>query len=166
MPAPKVFLSSTFLEFEVERRKLHRVLTRVLSVACVLAEYLTSESRNLEDALRKCIDESDVVVLLLGLRYGSLSENISWTHKEVRYAYNQGKKILPYFKEQEVPSTMNDIDVHNETELKKFRKFIRENITPSIPRFSEIEELVALVVRDVLHVKQATEREIFEEGFE
>jgi hypothetical protein len=119
MPAPMVFISYTFLEFKKERRQLHRILTSVLPVACDIAEFLTCDTPDLEAELQKRIDKADVVVLLLGIRYGSTAGKLSWTHREVRYAKSCGKRILPYMKEQEPPSEIADIDVRKQRALKR-----------------------------------------------
>jgi hypothetical protein len=160
MPALKVFLSSCFQDFRIEREKLHTALTTALAVACQRAEYLTSRSQDLEKALRECIDDADIVVLLLGPRYGSTSGGVSWTQKEVMHAHRQGKTILPYMRE------MSQCAGECDLALEEFERFILDDICPSIPRFSSIEELVALVVRDVIHEIQAVQREAYEEGFE
>ena len=166
MPAPKVFLSSTFLEFREERKILHQVLTRVLGIACEMAEYLTPQSMNLEADLRKCIDASDIVVLLLGLRYGSLTGNISWTHGEIVYAVGEDKKIFPYIKYQPVTRTVLDVDEYKQNELAEFVEFIREKVSPSIPTCSTTETLIGLVVRDIVREMHEIETALRENSFD
>lgn len=166
MPAPKVFLSSTFLEFRKERRALHRTVTRVLPIACEMAEYLTPQSKNLEAAIRKCIDASDIIVLLLGLRYGSLKGDISWTREEIAYAISKGKKIFPYIKYQPVPRTVLDVDEYKQNALAEFVEFTKENVSPAIPTFSTIRTLIGLVVRDIVREMQEIERDSYYNSFD
>jgi len=166
MPAPKVFLSSTFLEFEEERRVLHRTVTRVLSIACEMAEYLTPQSENLEADIRKCIDASDIIVLLLGLRYGSLKGDISWTREEISYAIRKGKKIFPYSKKyQPGPRTLLDVDEYKQNALEEFVEYIKENVSPAIPTFSTTYTLIGLVVRDIVRKTQEFERDSYYNSF-
>lgn len=94
---------------------------------------------------------------------------ISWTEKEVRFAQRLGKRILPYKKAQEPPPTILDLDKEKQEALEKFETFFAEKIAPSIPRFSDMLELVGLAVRDVtrevVRIEQQTEREEYEGGF-
>jgi len=149
MSVPMIFISSTFLEFGDERRNLQSILTKTLPIACNLAEHLACDTPDLELHLRKCIDKADIIVLLLGIRYGSTKGRISWTEKEVRYAYSCRKRILPYIKDQPPPHPIADLDQKKQEALHSFTDFIERTISPSIPRFSTLQELVALVVRDI-----------------
>src|SRR2546428_8859619 len=50
--------------------------------------------------LEMWIDKSDVVILLIGLKYGTEPDDgISWTEREFRYALDKGKPIFCYFRE-------------------------------------------------------------------
>lgn len=165
MSAQMVFISSTFLEFKEERRVLHKILTRFLPVACEIADYLTCDTPNLEAELKKWINKADIIIILLGVRYGSTVKKISWTEKEVRYAKNRNKRILPYMKKQKPPSEILDLDEKKQKALERFVRFIEKEISASIPRFSNNPELIALAVRDILNVIEILQRENYDDGF-
>jgi len=165
MPVPMVFISSTFLEFEDERRILQSKLTKTLPVGCRLAEYLSCETPELEEKLKRCIDEADVVVLLLGIRYGSGPGEISWTEREVKYALERDKRVLAYMKQQEPPPTVVDIDIKKQEALQRFKAYVKEKIG-NIPRFSDTYDLIALAVRDIHGIVKEFERTTYEEGFD
>ncbi len=164
--ALRVFLSSTFLEFKAERKILHRVITRYLSVAADMAEYLTCETPNLEEELKKWIDKSQIIVLLLGIRYGSTCEGISWTRKEIEYAKEGGKEILPYLKEQEIPNTVLDLDDNKRLALQEFVKYVRTRIKANIPMFETTEDLTAVVTKDLCREIALYEQKEYEGSFE
>jgi hypothetical protein len=165
MSSPTVFISSTFLEFEVERRELQRILTCVLGVPCRIAEDLTCDTSDLDAELKKWIDEADIIILLLGIRYGSKRGKISWTEKEVKYAKDMRKRILPYFKKQDPPSPILDLDESKRKALGRFIRFIEKEIAPNIPRFSDMAKLVGMAVRDVMHTQEKHDREDYENSF-
>lgn len=151
--AQQVFISSPFLEFQKERMELHRVLTKVLPVACEVAEYLTSQTKNLEHELEKCIKRSNIIILLIGSRYGGEDRGKSWTQKEIEFAKKHKKEILPYMKvidNENISKIRNnyDIDKRKSKQLKKFVKYIEKG-HPNIPRFRDLFILTGLVVRDV-----------------
>ena len=151
MPIPLIFISSTFLEFDVEREQLQRLLTKILPVGCNLSEVLASDSRDLESNLKNQIDKADILILLLGIRYGSQKGKISWTEREVRHAYERGKKIFPYMKKQKPPSRALELDRKKQKALEKLIQFVQKEVSPNIPRYSDMVELGMLVVRDVLY---------------
>lgn len=164
MPALTVFISSTFLEFENDRRELHRILTCYLSVACNKAEDLTCDTPDLEAEQKRWIEEADIVILLLGSRYGS--GNISWTEKEVRYAKQRGKRILAYKKEEKPLSPMLELDLGKQEALESFVRFVEKEVTASIPRFSKRLDLVAMAVRDVTVEVEKRKREEAKEEYD
>jgi hypothetical protein len=166
MPALMVFISSTFLEFKTEREQLHRILTKVLPVACNLPESLTSDTSDLQKYLHRRIEKADVIILLLGIRYGSLKGEIAWIEEEIRFAHKRGKKILPYLKQQERPPEIADLDERKQKALDSFIQFVKDEIAPNIPRFSDLLELVALVVRDVAYETDKRYRDTYEESFD
>ncbi len=165
MPVPMVFISSTFLDFQEERKIIRSKLTDILPVGCKMAEKLSCSTPNLDRELKRWIDDSDIVVLLLGFRYGSVVRNISWTEKEIRYAKKQNKKILPYEKEQQPPSVIVDVDVEKERALNEFKSYIHKNVSASIPRFLDMLDLIGLIVRDVQNVKYQFDKEDFQDSF-
>ena len=165
MVAPLVFISSTFLEFKDERENLQRIITKVLPLACNLAETLTCETPNLEAHLKKNVDKADIVILLLGMRYGSLNGKISWTEEEVRYAHKLGKKILPYIKQQKPPIQTVDSDQKMQNALDSFIKFVEKKISPSIPRFADVYDLIAMVTRDLVYELEKRNREAYQDSF-
>lgn len=153
MSAPVVFISSTFLEFPEERKRLHEIVTSFLPVACQRADQLTADSPDLDAALKAWIRRADVIILLLGIRYGSMCKplKISWTEREIEHAQKLGKKILPYLKAQ-VETPVADRDRKHQVALEAFKATIRKKVTCNIPVFSDFPELVALAIRDLKDV--------------
>jgi len=170
-----VFISSTLLDFKEERRKLHRILTSCLPVACQIAEYLTPKTPNLQVELQRWIDDADIVILLLGERYGSSSMEMSWTEREIAYAISCKKKIMPYIRETDAQEASDiarkvDMDTAKQEALKRFIEHLEHKVAANIPRFASDEELIAFVVRDVceevIYEKQRRQRSEYENSFD
>jgi hypothetical protein len=160
----QVFISSTFREFEAERLVLKSSLDWSLNCGCLIAEQLPAESSDLTTAIKRWIDRAEIIVLLIGFHRGSSSPSggISWTRSEIDYAVSKDKKILPY-------SKVNDPRKVGRAEreaLSEFQTYIEEKVTPSIPRFRDTYQLIAMVVRDVERATQAIEQARYNRGFQ
>lgn len=151
MMVPCVFLSSTFSDFNRERSILQEVIPYVdVHVNC--AERKGFEGSSLNDTLEKWIYKSDMIILLIGMSYGTESkEGLSWTETEIRYAIKNKKRIFAYFRDLK-PEQLRLID-SNEEKRKKLDVFIKmlEKHVPIIPRYKygEYCKFVAMVIRDI-----------------
>jgi len=73
LPMPKVFISSTYRDLEGEREHLIDHLTRSYTVLSM--ELFTASSTNPVQECKEKVTESDVVVLIIGRRYGQRPES-------------------------------------------------------------------------------------------
>jgi Domain of unknown function (DUF4062) len=151
MPSLSVFISSTFLDFLEVRVELKSRITKVLPVSCCIAEHLTTTSPNLHMELKTWVKDADVIILLLGMRYGSLdpASNISWTEEEIRNAQADGKRILPYRKKPSKRALETDVDEKKQSELRAFVGWLHDKVSCNIPIFADTTDLIAFVVRDL-----------------
>jgi len=92
----KVFISST-ADLKGMRDAAEKALISLKNIDCSRFEYWPSSPN---DPLTEClqrIDESNAFLLILGKRYGSLTqEGISITHREYRHAINMKLPIFAY----------------------------------------------------------------------
>ena len=96
---PCVFLSSTFSDFIDERSILMEVIPYV-DIHLICAERKGFEGSSLSYTLEEWINKSDMIILLIGMRYGEESkEGCSWTETEIRYAIKNKKRIFAYIRE-------------------------------------------------------------------
>jgi hypothetical protein len=162
--AHSIFLSSTFGDFESERNTLIEVIPYVgVHVHCAAREAL-QPLKTLEEHLEDWIDKSDAVVLLVGLKYGSKSEDgESWTEKEIRYALSRNKRVFCYLrKHPEIDLTMIDAPV----ELDNLVDFIKGRF-PFVQRYKhgQLPHLVAMVIRDLNDWARRLDEQDAQEGF-
>lgn len=82
----QIFLSSTFSDLEVERRK---VMQTLLEMDCIPSgmEFFPASDEETFDFIKTVIDSCDYYVLIVAARYGSVApDGISYTEKEYDYA--------------------------------------------------------------------------------
>ena len=92
----QVFISSTYADLKKERSK---VMQTILSLNCIPAGMELFPASNAEqfEFIKRIIDDCDYYILIVGGRYGSLSEDgISYTEKEFDYAKRKGIPILAF----------------------------------------------------------------------
>ncbi|MGP5544636.1 DUF4062 domain-containing protein [Psychrobacter aquimaris] len=87
-------MSSTFADLKNERSN---VIQTLMEMDCIPAgmELFPALDEEQFEFIKKVIDDSDYYLLIIGGRYGSLSnEGISYTEMEYDYAISQGVKVI------------------------------------------------------------------------
>ncbi|MEI4967762.1 DUF4062 domain-containing protein [Aeromonas caviae] len=91
----QVFVSSTFADLQDERSK---VIQTLMEMDCIPAgmELFPAMDEEQFEFIKKIIDDCDYYLLIIGARYGSISEDdgLSYTEKEYRYAKEKGMKVI------------------------------------------------------------------------
>jgi hypothetical protein len=91
----QVFVSSTYIDLIAERQA---AVSAILSAGHIPAgmELFTAGDESQMDVIKQWIDESDVFMLILGGRYGSLepTSGKSYTHLEYEYALAANKPLF------------------------------------------------------------------------
>lgn len=91
----QVFVSSTYIDLKEERQA---AVEAILSAGHIPAgmELFSAGDESQMTVIKRWIDESDVYLLILGGRYGSIdpSSGKSYTHLEYEYAIKQGKPLF------------------------------------------------------------------------
>ncbi|MGY6039044.1 DUF4062 domain-containing protein [Aeromonas sp. AE23HZ002T15] len=144
----QVFVSSTFADLQDERSK---VIQTLMEMDCIPAgmELFPAMDEEQFDFIKKIIDDCDYYLLIIGARYGSISEDdgLSYTEKEYLYAKEKGMKViaLVHGEPEQLPVAKTDRDHILYDKLVAFRKDVCTN---RLVRFwksaSELPGLVAL----------------------
>lgn len=132
--APKklqVFVSSTFTDLITERQA---AVEAILTAGHIPAgmELFTSGDESQMAVIKQWIDESDVYLLILGGRYGSVESNTgkSYTQLEYEYAVSKGKALFACVitdaaRERHVKEHGTSVvEMDNPQKLKDFRAFV------------------------------------------
>lgn len=131
----QVFVSSTFMDLEEERQKIVETILLTNNIPAGMELFTASDKKQWE-IIEGWIDESDIFILLLGSRYGTIPEDNSksYTHLEFDYALKQSKKILvfsmdmSYMYDKAGKNIGKDIIQHNSLEkLEEFKSEATKN---------------------------------------
>lgn len=142
----QIFISSTFADLKEERGKVQQA---VMELDCIPAgmELFPAIDEDQFEFIKKVIDDCDYYLLVIGGRYGSLSdEGVSYTEMEYRYAVSKGIKVIAFLHKDpdSLPVSKSETDVAARKKLASFRD---EAATGRLVRFwTEANELPGLVL--------------------
>ena len=90
----QVFISSTFTDLKEERQDISRSILNLDHIPAGMELFPAIDEAQFE-YIKKVIDDCDYYVLIIGGRYGSLSEgDVSYTEREYDYAVSRGLKVI------------------------------------------------------------------------
>lgn len=131
----QVFVSSTYTDLIEERQAaVEAILTAGHFPAGM--ELFTAGDESQMDAIKQWIDESDIYLLVLGGRYGSIDQTSgkSYTHLEYEYALQQEKSLFAcVLTEEAIERKVKDVgrsalETANARELEEFRKLVMSKL--------------------------------------
>ncbi|MCG8409952.1 MAG: DUF4062 domain-containing protein [Bacteroidales bacterium] len=137
-----VFISSTYIDLQEERKELWKALEKFN----VIVKGMEKFGARTEDALTTCLNEveqSDIYIGIIGVRFGSIDKATkkSYTQLEYEKAVESKQLILIYLIDTEnahvIPS---HFDIHNQEKLKIFKSKLKENHT--VDFFKDSTDLV------------------------
>ncbi len=129
----QVFISSTYTDLIEERQHAVQAVLDANHIPAGMELFKAGDEDQLT-VIKKWIDDSDIYMLILGGRYGSLEPKtkLSYTHLEFDYALKSGKPIFALvlsdnmLKHKTLPSSnisLNDKDVYEQKNKKKYIEF-------------------------------------------
>lgn len=158
----QVFISSTYIDMFEERQA---AVTAVLNAGHIPAgmELFKSADKSQKEIIKRWIDESDVYMLILGGRYGSIDNESgkSYTHWEYDYAGEKGKrrfaivinetklndkaKIDPNFMEREHYNNYLEFKKEVLSNMSKFYEDIKDIKLVTMESLKEYEDETSLL---------------------
>ena len=149
----QVFVSSTFTDLQEERQAAVSAILKAGHIPAGM-ELFTSSNQSQMNTIRKWIDESDVYMLILGGRYGSIepTSGISYTELEYDYASQQNKALFSIvINEDALESKVKKLGISAmEQENPKQLKMFREKVLSNISSFFDDSKDVKLCVHESL----------------
>src|SRR5258708_5335498 len=129
----QVFVSSTYTDLKDERQA---AVEAILSAGHIPAgmELFAAGDKSQMEVIERWIDESDVFLLILGGRYGSLepTSNKSYVELEYEYAQERGKPFFAvviteeHLEEKVKKSGSAVLEKEHQEHLKKFREKVQK----------------------------------------
>ena len=121
----QVFISSTYTDLVEAREKATKVILDLYHLP-VGMEMFSADDDDQWKIITDAIDVSDYYVLIVGHRYGSLTnKGISYTEKEFNYAKSKKIPIISFIRHRDVPVSNSDRE-SVVASAKKLEKFIEK----------------------------------------
>jgi len=141
----QVFISSTYADLKEERAK---VIQTIMELDCIPAgmEIFPAIDEEQFEFIKKVINDCDYYLLIIGGRYGSLSDlGISYTEMEYDYAIEQGIKIIAFVhaNPDDISLGKSEKDAELRIKLQNFRDKVETNRL--VKFWSKADELPGLV---------------------
>nr|WP_241878218.1 DUF4062 domain-containing protein [Psychrobacter sp. PraFG1]UNK04653.1 DUF4062 domain-containing protein [Psychrobacter sp. PraFG1] len=91
----QIFISSTYKDLLDERQSAVEAILKAGHIPAGM-ELFTASNQSQWEIIKRWIDESDVYMLILGGRYGSIDKETgkSYTHLEYEYAQSKNKPLF------------------------------------------------------------------------
>lgn len=142
----QIFISSTFTDLKVERQAAVEATLTAGHIPAGMELFAAGDESQME-VIKRWIDESDIYMLILGGRYGSIddSSKLSYTEIEYDYALQKGK---PYFalvltdKAIDSKSTElanNNREKDNTDKYNSFRSKVLSKISKNVDDYKDIK---------------------------
>ncbi|MEQ9873231.1 DUF4062 domain-containing protein [Pectobacterium brasiliense] len=149
----QVFVSSTFTDLIEERQAAVSAILKAGHIPAGM-ELFTAADRSQMDIIKNWIDESDVYMLILGGRYGSIetASGKSYTELEYDYAVEKGKALFAVvIKDNALERKVKEygIDVLERDEPKSLADF-KNKVLSNISSFFEDVKDIRLCVHESL----------------
>ncbi len=145
----QVFISSTFTDMKDERQATVEAILRAGHIPAGMELFAASDSSQME-TIRNWIDDSDVFVLVLGGRWGSVEKRTGKSYVQLEYEYALSKN-KPYFaaviEHDQKKAKVQEMgpDAIETKHGDKFEKFT-ELVTSKICRFYTTLDSLKLIV--------------------
>jgi len=143
----QVFISSTFADLQDERAKVQQT---IMELDCIPAgmEIFPAIDEEQFEFIKKVIDDCDYYLLIIGGRYGSVSEEgVSYTEMEYDYAVSKEIKVIAFLHKAPESLPFNKSE-QTATARKKLAAFRDKAATSRLVKFwenaNELPGLVAL----------------------
>src|ERR1051326_6917763 len=140
--AHRVFVSSTSLDLQPERKSVEAVLNRLTETKLVGMEYFGSRDETTRETSLAEVDGSHLYVGIFGGRYGS-----GITEAEYRRAMQRHIPCLIYFKADGVGELVRETESEAQARLEALKQELRRNHT--VTTFSNPDNLAALLTADL-----------------
>jgi len=148
-----VFVSSTYKDLKTERQAAVEAILKAGHIPAGM-ELFSAGSESQMETIRRWIDDSDIYMLILGGRYGSVekSTSLSYTELEYDYANQQGKPAFSVVITDEAIDKKVKSDGKDaiETEYPKELKFFREKVLSKTSSFFTDHRDIKLAVHETL----------------
>ena len=136
----QVFLSSTYLDLKEERQKAIDILLKADCIPVGMEAFVATDDEQFS-VIKRVIDLCDYYILIIGMKYGTVSPSTCLSYTEMEYQYAKEKKIpilvFAIDESAELSSDKTESDPDKIKKLETFRKKAMENRLASVWKTSD-----------------------------
>ncbi|MFV8270302.1 DUF4062 domain-containing protein [Flavobacterium sp. GT2N3] len=161
-----VFISSTFVDLKEERKKVWDTLEKFDVTVKGMEQFGARTSNPLTTCISE-VEQSDIYVGIIGMRYGSEEPNSGKSYSQLEYekAVKQNKEILIYLIDEESsPVIPNLIQFDKIQKLNNFKAILKDKHT--IDTFSNSQDLVTKLQRKFKELLTPKATAVIEDEYE
>lgn len=157
----QVFVSSTYTDLIEERQAAVAAILDAGHIPAGMELFKAGKSQM--KTIRKWIDESDVYMLILGGRYGSIEEEsgLSYTELEYKYALSKNMPVFAIVLDDSFlhikASSAGDTAIFgnkNKQKYKVFKKFVETNVVKFVSNVDQIPSFIHGQLNYILSSKE------------
>ena len=151
----QVFVSSTYRDLTIERQEIFQALLELDAIPAGMEMFPASNDAQWQ-LIKQVIDLSDYYVVVVGGRYGSVSQaGISYTEQEYDYAVERGIPVLGFVHRDpdQMPAGKTEIDTAAREKLDGFRAKVKSRMCRD---WATPEELGGAVSRSLIQEMKKT----------
>lgn len=152
----QVFVSSTYTDLKEERQAAVEAILKAEHIPAGMELFKSGKSQM--ETIRKWIDDSDVYMLILGGRYGSVEEDtkLSYTQLEYEYALSKNMPIFSIVLKDDFLKTKASTEGHSaifeQDNINKYNSF-KAKVTSKIVGFvSNIDQISKEISMQLNHI--------------
>lgn len=142
----QIFISSTYLDLIDERQAAVEAILKAGHIPAGM-ELFTASNKSQWHIIKKWIDESDIYMLILGGRYGSIEPDsgLSYTELEYNYALQKNKPLFAVIMKDEALQAKvkvdgaNVLELENPTKLKDFKAKVKSYMCSFFEDYKDIK---------------------------
>lgn len=152
----QVFVSSTYLDLIEERQATVEAILDAGHIPAGMELFKAGKSQM--ETIKKWINESDVYMLILGGRYGSIEEEsgLSYTELEYKYALTKNMPVFSIVLSDSflhTKASMSTTDIFEKDHIGKynaFKKIIKSKVIKEVDSISAIKTVIHSELYDIL----------------
>jgi len=140
----QVFISSTYTDLKEERQKAIDAVLKLEHIPIGMELFNAGDDTQWA-IIQRAIDNTDYYILIVGFRYGSVTEDdISYAEKEYDYAISKKIPVIAFIKDRQVATTVAERE--NKPKLqKKLESFIAKVQNKEVNCWKNPDELAAKI---------------------
>jgi hypothetical protein len=146
----QVFVSSTFVDLEVERRQVIEAILNLGHIPVGMEAFQASDDSQW-DYIKRRIAECDYYVVIVGERYGSEFEGKSYTQMEYEFAMEAGLPVAAFLMSETAKASLprDKVEFSKADKVKAFRELCQQKLCKHWDNGSDLASKVLLALMEL-----------------